>query len=212
MVAHEFRTPLTIIDTSAQRIVGQPQAGMKKTIERCTNIRTAVARLTALMDEFLTHDRMEGQIRCFALVPAHLDELVAAVLAGFPAARIDVRQRNVPAALCCDPALLQVTLTNLLSNALRFAPPGRPVRFAVEGQADGGVAFSVADDGPGIPADEQLRLFDKYFRGRNSQTQPGAGLGLFLVDQAAKLHGGTVRVTSAPGSETCFTLTIPVST
>ena len=67
---------------------------------------------------------------------------------------------------------------------------------------------SVANDGPSIPADEQHRLFEKYFRGRSSQTQPGTGLGLFLVAQVAQLHGGTKGLVSIPGGETCFTLTI----
>ncbi|GAB1393610.1 hypothetical protein MASR1M60_17740 [Rhodocyclaceae bacterium] len=58
------------------------------------------------------------------------------------------------------------------------------------------MVFSVIDHGPGIPADELPRLFHKYFRGRRGQTQPGAGLGLFLVEQVTQLHGGTVAVTS----------------
>lgn len=211
MVAHEFRTPLTIIDTSAQRIAGQVGIEKDKTIERCSNIRAAVQRLTRLMDEFLTIDRMEGQIRRFSPAPCRVDQIVDTVLAGFPVQRIDVRLDGLPETLVADPALLRIALSNLLSNALRFSPPGRQVRFAVEGLADGGVAFRVADDGPGIPDDEQPRLFEKYFRGRNSQTQPGAGLGLFLVEQIAKLHGGTVRVASAPGAETSFALFIPFS-
>ncbi|WP_081700216.1 sensor histidine kinase [Azonexus hydrophilus] len=211
MVAHEFRTPLAIIDTSAQRIAGQPQAESEKTSERCANIRAAVSRLTALMDEFLTRDRMEGQIRRFAPGSVRLEEILAAVLGGLQTQRIELRQHNVPSTVFCDPALLRVALANLLANALRFTPPGHPVRFSVEGLANGGVAFRVADDGPGIPADEQPRLFDKYFRGRNSQSTPGAGLGLFLVDQVAKLHGGTIQLASKTGSETSFTLTIPAS-
>lgn len=211
MVTHEFRTPLTIIDTSAQRIAGQVGTEKDKTIERCSNIRAAVQRLTRLMDEFLTIDRMEGQIRRFSPMSCRVDQIVDAVLAGFPAQRIDVRLDGSPETLVADQVLLCVALSNLLSNALRFSPPGRQVRFAVEGLTDGGVAFRVADDGPGIPDDEQPRLFEKYFRGRNSQTQPGAGLGLFLVEQIAKLHGGTVRVASAPGAETSFALFIPFS-
>lgn len=209
MVAHEFRTPLTVIDTSAQRIASQSQENSGKNIERCANIRSAVGRLTRLMDEFLTADRMEGQIRRFAPIPCRVAAIVDAVLAEFPPQCIAVEYHDMPDMLSGDPALLRIALANLVSNALRFTPTGRPVRFAITGRENGGVSFSVADDGPGISADEQPRLFEKYFRGRNSQTQPGAGLGLFLVEQVAKLHNGTVSVASTPGSETRFTLTIP---
>jgi signal transduction histidine kinase len=106
--------------------------------------------------------------------------------------------------------MLRVALTNLLSNALRFSPPERLVRFVIDGRGEGDLAFHVSDDGPGIPVDEQTRLFEKYFRGRNSQAQPGAGLGLFLVQQVVNLHGGAVSVVSAPDLQTCFTLTIPL--
>ena len=209
MVAHEFRTPLTIIDTSTQRIAAQQQTDAKKNLERCANIRAAVQRLTRLMDEFLTIDRLEGQIRRFAPVPCRINEITDAVLAGFPSQRIDFRRSGSPETLVGDPALLRVALANLITNALRFSPPGRSVRFLVEKGAGGDVVFSVADDGPGVPSDERPQLFEKYFRGRNSQSHPGTGLGLFLVEQIAKLHGGTVHLSSALGQETRFSLIIP---
>ena len=210
MVAHEFRTPLTVIDTSAQRIAGQPQARPGKTAERCANIRAAVQRLLRLMDEFLTIDRMEGKIRQFAPVSSNVDSIVEGVLAEFGSQQIAARRNNLPEALLVDPVLLQVALSNLLSNALRFSPPGRPVLLAIDGLAHGGVTFSVTDEGPGIPADERPRVFEKYFRGRIGQSQPGAGLGLYLVDQVAKLHGGKAYLADTPGKHTCtVVLTIP---
>ncbi len=211
MVAHEFRTPLSIIDTIAQRIAGQSAKGKEKTVERCSNIRNAVARLTSLMDEFLTFDRLEGQFRRFSPRQVLINDVVEAALAGVSREAIDIRLRDVPRTIFCDQELLQVALINLLRNALRFSPPGRQVRFTVKKGEERTVVFSVANDGPSIPADEQPRLFEKYFRGRSSQNKPGAGLGLFLVDQVAQLHGGTKGLVSTAGGETCFTLTIPLS-
>lgn len=209
MVAHEFRTPLAVIDTSAQRIAGNPGADAGKLRERSDNIRAAVKRLTALMDEFLTLDRMEGRIRRFSPVPCDIEEVVDAVLAEFPRHSIDVRRHAPPGHLVCDPAMLRVALANLLSNGLRFSPAGKPVRLDIEGRTEGGAVFSVSDDGPGIPPDELPRLFQKYFRGRGSQSQPGAGLGLFLVEQVAQLHGGTISVQSQPGQGSRFILSLP---
>jgi len=123
--------------------------------------------------------------------------------------RFDVRRQNVPETLVCDQALVRVALTNLLSNALRFSPPQRPVRLVVERPAAGCIAFTVSDDGPGIPADELPKLFQKFFRGRHSQLQPGAGLGLYLVEKVAQVHGGTIAVQSREGQGAIFVLTLP---
>lgn len=209
MVAHEFRTPLTIIDHSAQRIAGDTRADADKLAERCANIRRAVRRLTALMDEFLTLDRMEGQVRCFSPIQYRVDEIIDAVLAEFPNERIDVRRLDPPEEVTCDPTMLCVALANLLKNALRYSPPDKPICFAAAGRAEGGVVFSVTDHGPGIPADELPKLFQKYFRGRRGQTKPGAGLGLFLVERVTQLHGGSVSVTSQPGEGSRFEISLP---
>lgn len=209
MVAHEFRTPLAIIDASAQRMAMNLDNTGDKLLERCSNIRTAVKRLTALMDEFLTIDRMEGHIRPFASRACHIDEVINTVTREFPSERIEIRRPpGLPEKLTCDPALLHIALCNLLKNALRFSPPdGRIILSIAKNQ--NGLAFSVADSGPGIPEDELPKLFQKYFRGRNSQSQPGAGLGLFLVDQISRLHNGSISVRSDPQRGSCFVLRIP---
>ena len=74
---------------------------------------------------------------------------------------------------------------------------------------EGGVAFAVTDAGGAIPHDEIPRLFQKYFRGRGAQDRPGAGLGLYLVERIATLHGGSIDVASSPEEGTRFTLHIP---
>jgi signal transduction histidine kinase len=101
-----------------------------------------------------------------------------------------------------------VALRNLIANALQHSPANAPVRMTVHGAPDGGLAISVVDQGVGIPEDEMPRLFQKYFRGRGSQGQPGAGLGLYLVESIAVMHGGTVRVESEIGRGTTFVLTL----
>jgi signal transduction histidine kinase len=85
------------------------------------------------------------------------------------------------------------------------------VRKTVQGTPDGGLAISVQDEGAGIPADEIPKLFQKYFRGRGAQGQPGAGLGLYLVESIAVLHGGAVHVESALTKGTTLILTLPCS-
>ena len=209
MVSHEFRTPLTIIDTSAQRIAGTAQASLEATRVRCGNIRVATRRMTQLMDEFLSLDRLDGDLR--DLKPESCDprELVERIAAEFLQARLGVHFSDLPSRISCDISLLRIALDNLLANALRYSPAGAPVSLSARGLADGAVEFIVANEGASIHDDELPMLFQRYFRGRASKTQSGAGLGLYLVDHIARLHGGTVRVESTPENRTLFILLLP---
>lgn len=209
MVAHEFRTPLAIIDTTAQRIAGQLASVSEKDLERCSNIRNAVYRLTALMDEFLTPDRMARKIRPLSPESCSLDKLVETLLAEFPHQPIDIHWCSAHQSIVCDRQLLGIALANLVKNALRFSPVDRRVVISIDAQRKHDVVFCVSDEGPGIPPDEREKLFQKYFRGRAGQSQPGAGLGLFLVDMIAKAHGGSITVESEPGTGSHFKLTVP---
>jgi signal transduction histidine kinase len=167
--------------------------------ERCDKIRNATQRMTTLMDDFLVLDRLDRGIRGFK--PDHWapDNILAMVQADFVGQPIVWHQANLPGQIYCDASLLRVALGNLLSNALRHSPSGVAVRLSVCGQPGNKVKFSVADEGPGIAADELPRLFQKYFRGRASQTSPGAGLGLYFVERIVKLHGGSITVIYLPG-------------
>lgn len=206
MASHEFRTPLTIIDTSAQRIAGSEVAAATR--ERCSSIRKATRRMTRLMDEFLTIDRVDEDILSFTAVDEDTDRIVCSAADEWDRGSIQVACANLPPCIACDAGLLRIALRNLLANAVHHSPEGVAVQFRALGRVDGGVDFEVVDAGCGIPADEMPKLFQKYFRGRNAQHKPGAGLGLYLVERIAKLHGGTVAVTSsALGSR--FVLTVP---
>lgn len=209
MVAHEFRTPLAIVDTSIQVMASQLKEGKIDQAERCTNIRDAVRRITTLIDEFLTRERMEEASDGFNPDDVSLDTLLEGVLAGLPPERIQIEHRQVVQNLYIDFHLIQVALTNLLNNALRYSPPSMKVRLDVVGRTDGGITFVVSDSGMGIPLDEQERIFDKYFRGRQAKTLVGAGLGLYLVKRIASLHGGTIELESSPGMGCRFTLSLP---
>lgn len=206
MVSHEFRTPLAIVDTSVQRIAGsEPSAATR---ERCSNIRQATRRMIRLMDEFLSLDRVDGDLATFTAVDEDAAAIVRGAAAEWDQGSIEVACIDLPRHIACDAGLLRIALRNLLANAMRHSPAGVAVRLHAQGRADGGIDFAVADAGCGIPADEIPRLFQKYFRGRGAQNKPGAGLGLYLVERIATLHGGTVAVTSsAAGSR--FVLAVP---
>ncbi|MDM0005654.1 sensor histidine kinase [Variovorax sp. J22G73] len=212
MVSHEFRTPLAIISTTAQQIARNLDAAREKTLARCMNLRGAVQRMSALVEEYLTADRMDAGHAHFQ--PRHCErdelmELFEDLAADWPDGRIALRTHALPARLMCDPGLLRVALRNLLVNADRHTPEGGVIGLDVVADFAGHVSGDASKDvggtlrigvhnpGDAIPADEVTRVFEKYFRGRKAAQSPGAGLGLYLVHRIAQLHGGDVRLDSA---------------
>jgi signal transduction histidine kinase len=207
MVSHEFLTPLAIINTVTQQLAGNLDAPRDKSLQRCTNIRESARRMTDMMDEFLSLDRVGGEPR-LNRSPVDLRQLIDIVAQEWEPARLQVTTGNLPDDFTGDGALLRVALRNLLANAMRHSPENLPVQLKVCGTDSGGVTIEVADKGSSIPVDEIPKLFQKYFRGRAAQTQPGAGLGLYLVESIAKLHDGSLRAESAPGQGSVFVLTL----
>ena len=209
MVSHEFRTPLAIINTSVHHVVQSLDASQAKSVERCTNIKESARRMSDLMDEYLSLDRIEGTTQALKLTACDISEVVAGVVAEWPSHLIELIATAAPPALQCDWKLLQVALRNLISNGLRHSPPDLPLRLWVQGQPGGGVLIETSDAGSGIPDDEMARVFQKYFRGRGALGKPGAGLGLYLVERIAQLHGGSVKVESTPDHGSRFSLNLP---
>lgn len=213
MVSHEFRTPLAIINTTAQQIARNLDAAREKTLARCMNLRSAAQRLAALVDEYLTVDRMDTGQSPFQPRDCgreELAELLDNLVADWPQGRIHLRDEILPERTRCDPGLLRVALRNLLANADRHTPSGEVIELDLLLSGTGGIAFRVRNPGSEVPADEVPRLFEKYFRGRQALQSPGAGLGLYLVRQIAELHGGQARLESAGrGQPVCFRLELP---
>jgi signal transduction histidine kinase len=208
MVSHEFRTPLAIINTVTQQLARQLDAPKEKSLQRCTNIRDATQRMTDMMDEFLSVDHVRNILE---LNPKVFDpmELMNALEVEWGGERLEFLCEKLPTSFFGDVALLRMAVRNLIGNAVRSSPTSGHIRITAHGAEDTGIEISVTDQGEGIPEDEIPKLFQKYFRGRASQDQPGAGLGLYLVESIAFLHGGSVRVTSQVGRGSTFVLTLP---
>ncbi len=109
--------------------------------------------------------------------------------------------------MTADPDRIDLALTNLITNAVRHGPPGRPMRIRAM-RSDGGVRIEVQDDGPGIAPEHQPRLFEKFYRVPGSEPG-GAGLGLSIVRDVVEAHGGKVGVQSARGAGSVFWLELP---
>lgn len=209
MVSHEFRTPLAIINTSIQQLAGNLDAPVEKSLQRAQNIRNAVQRMDLLLDDYLSLDRLDSAHQAVKLQPCDFFEVIEDATSDWPLGRIQIKVRDLPASFVCDPDLMRIVLRNLLANAIRHSPADSTVHLEVTGTERQGLHILVRDQGDGIPADELPRLFQKYFRGRASQGQPGAGLGLYLVRRIIHAHGGTIEVQSAQGQGTTFHVQLP---
>ena len=206
MVSHEFRTPLAIISTSAQQLARNLDAVREKSLRRCQNIRDAAARLLALVDDYLTHDRISDERPLSRFASCDLAGRLQEVAGGFPHGRIVFDPRLSLDRYCCDAGLVSVAVRNLLANADRHAPAGEAVRLSAWDD-DEYVHLTVSHAGPPIAEDERGRLFNKYYRGRQAQASAGAGLGLYIVHRIAELHGGRAALTGYGGDrEICFHL------
>ena len=108
-----------------------------------------------------------------------------------------------------DPPMLQRLMANLIDNAIKYTPLGGIVRIGVE--PDGGnCVIRVEDSGPGVPEEDQPLIFQRFFRGDQSRTLGGAGLGLSLAHAIVTAHGGSISLESAPDSNTIFWVRLPM--
>jgi len=217
MASHEFRTPLTVIDGQAQRMIKlSGQIAGAELGERATKIRAAVLRITHLIDNLLTTASLfEGDSGLY-YHPATID--AGAVLREVcqtyreinPGARIVENLRRAPPAIQGDAKLLYQAFSNLLSNAIKYSPNGGLIQ--VGARVEGGrLVVEVQDQGIGIPARDLPHLFERYHRGSNVHGVVGTGIGLYLVKVVAALHGGDVGVESDEGRGTRFFMRLPAS-
>lgn len=209
MVSHEFRTPLAIITTLSQRIEQSTPPQTPKNTERCQQIRDAASRLLALVDEYLSDDRMSESIVELKHTPYNLPVLLHELSRDFAPGRIRNRFNYRPEGLVTDVGLLHIALRNLLANADRHSPSDETVE--VEINEDGHfILIDICNVSSQIPAHERERLFRKYFRGQNAKHAAGAGLGLYLVKRISEMLGGDVTLLSAGGEQgVCFRLRLP---
>jgi PAS domain S-box-containing protein len=215
MVSHEFRTPLGIIQSSAELLRDFFQT-MKpaEREEQLQSISRSTRRMAGMMEEILVLSRLDAGKLDFQ--PSTLDltifcrRTVNEVLsASNRLCAIELSPAsNLPRAHA-DERLLGHILTNLLSNAVKYSKPGAPVRFRVEREGPDSV-FIISDEGIGIPDQDQQMLFTAFHRGANVGNRAGTGLGLLLVKRCVELHQGKARIKSKVGQGTTVTVRLPL--
>ncbi|HEY9640618.1 MAG TPA: HAMP domain-containing sensor histidine kinase, partial [Coleofasciculaceae cyanobacterium] len=220
-VSHEFRTPLMTIQSSAN-LLEIDLANEEKRESRFQLIYDGIDRIVHTLDNSLVYAALEAGGLPFNASPMALPSFCQGLVADLQAFADDqqqiqfMRQGNSPSQVSLDPNLVQLILTHLLLNAIRYAPKSGIISLILTYQAamSGAiVTFHIQDRGIGIPSIEQDKIFDAYYRASNANSipgTPGIGLGLAIVKSAASLHGGTVALTSEVGVGTSFTVSLPV--
>jgi PAS domain S-box-containing protein len=214
MVSHEFRTPLGIILSSAEilhdyfeQLPGEERQCQLDSIRRNTR------RMADLMEEVLVLSRFDaGKMECkpapldvASLCRRIVDELLSATNNVCP---IELKLVADLKEVHLDERLLRHILSNLISNAIKYSPPGNVVRLGVTRNGND-VILRVEDRGIGIPEEDRQWLFNAFHRARNVGERPGTGLGLVIVKRCIELHGGKIKVESKVNHGTTITVHLP---
>jgi signal transduction histidine kinase len=216
MTSHEFRTPLTVIDAQAQRLIKlKDRLSPEDLLERARRIRSAVLRLTGIMDSLLGASRLfDGQAVYHPsdFDPASLLHDVCQ-LHRDTTRGADIREQiaDLPTNTRGDPTLLFAMFSNLLSNAIKYSAAGSPIQVSARAASDEEWTVEVRDYGMGIAERDRAHLFERYFRGTNVTSIAGSGVGLHLVALVLSLHGGDIEVDSREGVGSTFTVRLPRS-
>lgn len=215
-VSHDLRTPLTAV-VAAGHALGADSLTDEERSELSTAVVEEGTRLAGLVDNLLALSRLQAGSATPRSDWVSIEDLVAAAAEGLRGDQLDVRVTVDPGVpeVRADAAQLERAFANLLENAGRYAG-GAPIVVHARrggGPAGEGVLVSVTDQGPGIDAAEQERIFEPFYRGRNTRSRSwtGSGLGLAIVKGFVEANGGSISVQSLPGQGTTFYVLLPVA-
>jgi signal transduction histidine kinase len=216
MAAHDLRNPLAGIRLFSDVLLRQTEALDQKQIGIIERIKSISEKMTGIVNAFLDVSKIEAGELSLNLQNADLNDLVANVLElqQPEAARKEIRLEFIASErleIRIDSGKIEQVITNLVTNAVKFSPPGTTVNIRVL-RRDDIAELSVADQGPGIAADEIPRLFRPFQRGSAAVTgqEQSVGLGLVICKKIVEGHGGRIRIESEIGKGATFYVELPV--
>jgi signal transduction histidine kinase len=217
-VAHEFKTPLTVIIGYANLLsestaeLGEEQQSFARSIEK------SAQQLTSLISDLGDISKIEsGQFtssKSLNDISDGVKQIVDGMRISNPAFRdrLECTGFHIKNNIVGDPSRLGQVFTNLITNALKYSPTDQPVSISIESNNDK-VVITVTDKGIGISEDDLSKLFTPYFRSSNPDAlkRDGTGLGLFLSKSIVEEHQGEISVSSTPGSGSAFSVELPLA-
>jgi signal transduction histidine kinase len=213
-IAHDLRTPLAELRSRLEELA-LIRPSSEETYAQIDAAVADVDRVIRIFDALLRLAEIDAGMRRSGFVSLDVAEVAAAAVEFYaPAAEIKNLELEfradgpVPEPVPGDPVLLAQALSNLIDNALKYAPDGGRVEVIVRRGGGGGAEIAVADNGPGIAESEKAKVVERFYRGDSSRGTPGVGLGLSLVQAVAKLHGSSLELADRkPGL--CVILALP---
>lgn len=221
-VSHELRTPLASIIGFAQTLLRSPNLAPEKATQFLNIILDDGRRLERLVEDLLDISRIESGKTSLITEPTSiaqiLDYATHIIATEAESKRITITHDYTPNTLpflALDNDRITQVFVNLLANAVKFTPPDGSITIRITHDKEH-LSVSIADTGVGIPASDVPRLFEKFYRAKQRDSDDkeirGTGLGLAIAKQIVELHGGTIRVESTVGKGSIFTVTLPYST
>jgi signal transduction histidine kinase len=216
LVSHELRSPMAAVIGAARTL--QDRWRMLSAAQResfLALIGDETSRLADLVADVLDTSRIEAGTFSYRFEEVDLGRVVdeaveAAVLAQQDVPVVATVHGRLPV-IRGDRARLRQVLGNLIENAVKYSPEGGEVRVSAAA-SNGAIRIAVKDGGPGVPDDQQKRIFEKFGRADvEGGSKPGTGLGLFIARSIAEAHGGSLEVTSGGEPGATFTLSLPAS-
>jgi signal transduction histidine kinase len=216
-VSHELKTPLTAIRMYTEAMQLEEDLERQVRIQYLDTIAQETGRLSRLVDNILDFARIEQGRKTYRMASVLLADVVedAARTIAYPMSqsgfRLSMDMDRDMAPISGDRDALEQAVINLLSNAVKYSGEAREIGLKLA-RDDGDAVITVRDEGIGIPAHEQARIFEQFYRVPSPENDrlPGTGLGLTLVDHIVKAHGGRVTVESQPGRGSLFTIRLPL--
>jgi two-component system, OmpR family, phosphate regulon sensor histidine kinase PhoR len=215
-VSHELKTPLSLIRMFGELLATGKHKGHESPKEYAEIITREAERLSHLIDNVLDFARIERGKASYDFAEGALDEVIERALDvcryRVEKERMRLRteiERGLPL-VRMDENAMTLVLLNLVDNAVKYAAEGKEIDVRLL-RTPGGVTLSVKDRGPGIPADEQLRIFERFYRARTARDRNvrGSGIGLALAKHIVEAHGGRLAVVSIVGHGATFTVSLP---
>lgn len=213
MASHEFRTPLSIMLSSVslidQYIGAEKDERINKHLQK---IRGSINNLTEVLNDFLSIDKLEqGKVKLEYDILS-ISEFVEDLVADMKFVKKSRQQINMylegEDTLVLDAKKLRHILENLMSNAIKYSPDGTDIDLQIK-NGNGNLQIVLQDHGIGIPEEEQVHLFNKFFRATNTGSIQGTGLGLTIVKRYVELMNGSITFKSLSGKGTTFTIKLP---
>jgi two-component system sensor histidine kinase BaeS len=208
-IAHELRTPLTILQGTLEGLV---EGMVESTPSQLSSLHDETIRLTRIVSDLETLAAADAAALTLSRKTIDVADVArraaAALEVQFGAVGLELRTSLPPTPVAADPDRLRQVVSNLLTNALKFTPAGGSVTMAVRSVGDH-VELSVSDTGVGIAEADLPRVFDRFWRGTHEGGAFGSGIGLTVVAELVRAHGGTVTVESELGRGTTMLVTLP---